>query len=117
MVMGDMPPLLLDPGEEPRAPRGPFCIPLRTSMRPTIASLDSRADYWSVSTTRLLEENVKIYSAEAIVAQRAFPQVAESLPLTQICRAIGTVIPGLAEHDLFGKSASTFPDHAQSNGA
>jgi hypothetical protein len=54
MVSGDMPPLLLDPAEEPRAPRGPFCIPLRTSMRPTIASLkfhlrtinpDGRPDY------------------------------------------------------------------------
>jgi hypothetical protein len=32
MVMGDMPPpLLLEP---PRGPWGPFCMPLRTSIRP-----------------------------------------------------------------------------------
>jgi hypothetical protein len=35
---------------------------LRTSMRPTIASLDSRAYYQSAWPTRLLGENVKIYT-------------------------------------------------------
>jgi hypothetical protein len=78
MVTGDMPPPLLDPDEEPRAPRGPFCIPLRTSMRPTIASLDSRADYQSAWPTRLLGENVKIYSAEPILVQRVFAQGADA---------------------------------------
>src|ERR1700722_14496711 len=65
MVMGDMPPPL-DPDGAPRAPRGPFCIPLRTSMRPTIASLESRGEYQSLSTTRLLGESVKIYSAAVL---------------------------------------------------
>jgi hypothetical protein len=78
MVTGDMLPPLLDPDEEPRAPRGPFCIPLRTSMRPTIASLDSRADYQSAWPTRLLGENVKIYSAEPILVQRVFAQGADA---------------------------------------
>jgi hypothetical protein len=36
MVIGDMPPLLLLDGW--RCPRGPFCIPLRTSIRPIVAS-------------------------------------------------------------------------------
>jgi hypothetical protein len=35
-VMGDMPPPPLLAG--PRCPRGPFCIPLRTSSRPMFAS-------------------------------------------------------------------------------
>src|ERR1700733_3779545 len=63
MVIGDIPPLL-DPDEAPRAPRGPFCMPLRTSMRPTIASLESlesHDQYQSPSTTRVLGESVKIY--------------------------------------------------------
>jgi hypothetical protein len=36
--MGDMPPLLL---LGPRCPRGPFCIPLRTSIRPMSVSCHS----------------------------------------------------------------------------
>jgi hypothetical protein len=47
-------------------------------MRPTIASLDSRADYQSAWPTRLLGENVKIYSAEPILVQRVFAQGADA---------------------------------------
>src|SRR5215468_4387735 len=41
MVIGDMPPLLL-PGVPAgiRCPRGPFCIPLRTSTKPISASYE-----------------------------------------------------------------------------
>src|SRR5262245_2415778 len=64
MVRGDMPPPLLDPDEGRRAPRGPFCIPLRTSMRPTLASLDCACGTIKPNgRTRLLGENVKIYTA------------------------------------------------------
>ena len=34
MVIGDMP-----PPPSPRLPRGPFCMPLKTSSKPMIASL------------------------------------------------------------------------------
>jgi hypothetical protein len=47
-------------------------------MRPTIASLDSRAGYQSAWPTRLLGENVKIYSAEPILVQRVFAQGADA---------------------------------------
>ena len=36
MVIGDMPP------PSPRLPRGPFCMPLKTSSKPMIASLFCR---------------------------------------------------------------------------
>src|SRR5580704_17014711 len=74
MVMGDMPPPLLDPDEEPRAPRGPFCIPLRTSMRPTIASLDSLCGLSIRMAHQTIRGKCQNYSAEPILAQRVFAQ-------------------------------------------
>jgi hypothetical protein len=90
-VMGDMPAPLLDPDPdaEPRDPRGPFCIPLSTSMRPTIASLDSPGHYQTLWDTRLLEESVKIYSAELIPAQRVFAQAAGARPRKSLARLSG----------------------------
>src|SRR5262249_35689509 len=88
MVMGDKPPPPEPDDGAPRAPRGPFCIPLSTSMRPTVASLDSCEHYQSVWPTRLLGENVKIYSAEPVgrnALLRGAP-AAKACRLTQNCR-------------------------------
>jgi hypothetical protein len=39
IIIGDMPPLLPLLVEGARGPRGPFCIPLRTSINPIFASI------------------------------------------------------------------------------